>query len=84
MRRTHSPSRSYDDGTGDAVAFGMRFGLGFRLSAAHDEDSDYWFSPNPRAFGHTGTCSAVHRSALSADPASLPSLPPACPPSLHS
>lgn len=50
MRSTHSPPDSFTD---DA-ALGMRFGLGFRLSAADNQSSDYWFSPNPRAFGHTG------------------------------
>jgi len=52
MRSTHSPPHSADND--QSVAAGMRFGLGFRLSAAHDESLDYWFSPNASAFGHTG------------------------------
>ena len=53
MRETHSPAAgaaaAFDERTRD-----MRFGLGFRLSQAHLPQSEYWFSPNPRAFGHTG------------------------------
>ena len=50
LRQIHSPPKSLTDD----YALGMRFGLGFRLSASHDQSSDYWFGPNPRAFGHTG------------------------------
>ena len=51
MRSTHSPPHSADDDV--SVGQGMRFGLGFRLSAP-DEGMDYWFGPNTGSFGHTG------------------------------
>ena len=51
MRSTHSPPHSADDDV--SVGQGMRFGLGFRLSAP-DEEMDYWFGPNMGSFGHTG------------------------------
>ena len=59
MRSTHSPTQSYDDGTGDAVALGMRFGLGFRLSAANQPGRSI---DNYYAGGGLSACTGSNRN----------------------